>query len=203
MSNNNNNNDVDVYARLKTETAAMLGYDVANLSPLQSLRLNVACVLQLELDRAAALQARGEAVDIKALTTAAEALEHLLRPAAAPPDAVRRSEGREKLRALIESTLATGDQTRADEHAVLKAENEALRAELQARAAPAPTAAPSADIVPPAPDPLELAKAREAARIKAIATAPRDAPWRNSVTEDGCIRTSFGPFGIHKIPRDF
>ena len=71
----------DVYARLRTETAKMLGFDIDALTPVQALRLDLAASLQLEIDRITALQMRGEPADLKAMTSAAELLEKLLHPA--------------------------------------------------------------------------------------------------------------------------
>jgi hypothetical protein len=88
------------------------------------------------------------------LTAAVAALEQLLRPAEAPAQEARRSDARDRLRALIEAQVAAGQQV--DPGAVtleqLQAENAQLREDLaRARmeppaAAPAP-AKPSADNV--------------------------------------------------------
>lgn len=70
----------ELHNALKRSTAKLLQYDVDNLTPQQTLRLDLACSLRLEIDRNASLQARGEAADLKSLITASQALESLLRP---------------------------------------------------------------------------------------------------------------------------
>jgi hypothetical protein len=199
---------IDVYARLRIETCAMLGFaGVEMLTPLQSLKLDVACVLRLELDRAAALQAKGEAVDIKALTVAAEALERLLRPAeVVVAGADQHSDAREAFEALMQGLVDANEVTEATRVQELEREVSDLREQLArsragAAVPPAPTT-PSAEIVPLRPDPAEVAKAREAVRIKAEMTKPRDEPWRPFVDASG-IRTSHGNFNVHGIPKNW
>jgi hypothetical protein len=202
---------IDVYARLRIETCAMLGFsDVGTLTPLQSLKLDLACVLRLELDRAAALQARGEAIDIKALTVAAEALERLLRPAeVVVAGADQHSDAREALEALMEGQVAANEVTEATRVQELEREVSDLREQLaRSRAGAAPSApahvtyvdAGAGDGSPPVSvpmgmdDPNERAKRAESERIKAIATTRAYEPWRNYY-ETGR--------GVHSIPRDF
>ena len=71
----------DVYARLSSETAKLLGFDVAALSPAQDVRVSMVAGLRLEFDRLQIAQLRGEAIDPKALVAISEQLEAALRPA--------------------------------------------------------------------------------------------------------------------------
>jgi hypothetical protein len=193
----------DVYARLRAETAKMLGYDIADLTAVQTLRLDLAASLRLEIDRITALQMRGEPADLRALTSAAESLEKLLHPEVGPTG--NASEGaREEFARLLDGLAGAAEHVEHEETTRLRAEVAELRVELaRSRAGavpPAPTT-PSAEIVPLRPDPAEVAKAREAARIKAEMTKPRDdEPWRPFVDASG-IRTSHGNFNVHGIPK--
>jgi hypothetical protein len=184
----------------------MLHYELANLSAVEALRLDTACALRLELDRSAAAQARGEGIDIKALTSAAEALERLLHPAEAP-GVKPRTDGRERLKALIEATILAGPAKPSAETArlaELEAEVTRLRAELElARAGGAPPAAApvapdtavSAEVVPlrQPPSPRTLSPTEVAERIDA-SMQRKPEPWDNSYSTGR---------GIHSIPRNF
>lgn len=192
---------VDIYARLRAETAITLGLNLGALSPIQSLRLDLAVSLKLELDRIAAAQARGEPADLRALSSCSESLERLLRPAetaSAPshtPSAARLKLQELLERASVEAEVIAAERTARfaaleDEVAQLK---EAL-ARAGAVSAPA-AAAPSASVVPLRPDPAELAKAREAARIKEEMTKPRNEEWRQSSTAAASTSTEFRRIG--------
>lgn len=72
----------ELFDALRKSTSELLGLGaVDDLSPIQSLKVDLASSLRLELDRLMAQQLRGEAVDLRALTVASEMLERLLRPA--------------------------------------------------------------------------------------------------------------------------
>jgi hypothetical protein len=120
-----------VYARLKAETVTQLGYDPDKLSPSQEARVGMIVGLKLEADRLASEQLAGRPVDPKALLMVGEALESALRPgeytaAGGGP----RSDARERLRRLIETTVLAADEIEAErladaaqrEEAVMSAE---------------------------------------------------------------------------------
>ena len=69
-----------LYSRLRTETAALLGFDLSNLNAAQGARLDRATMLRWELDRIAGSQVRGDAIDVTRAVAASEALERLLSP---------------------------------------------------------------------------------------------------------------------------
>lgn len=69
-----------VFERLRSQTATLLGFDLANMTPLRSLRLDRATLLRLELDRLQAQQSAGQAVDLSRVATASQQLEALLPP---------------------------------------------------------------------------------------------------------------------------
>jgi hypothetical protein len=75
------------YAKARSETAALFNYDLACLTPDQSLRLDCAVALRLALDDLQGRVVRGESIDVARMLTASEALARLLPPAvlAAPP----------------------------------------------------------------------------------------------------------------------
>jgi hypothetical protein len=194
---------------LRRSTAAMLGCNIENLTPIQALRLDLACSLRLEIDRNASAQARGEPADLRALTAACSALEQLLHPAEGPLQSKERGEAKAKLAALIEAAVAAGPAgdplapTPEQRIAELEAEIAALRAGRTSEAAPQPggpsttspaaPSAPAAEVVPLRPrPPRELTGPEVAARIEAEMTRPRNEPWRQQYST---------PFGIHSIPK--
>jgi hypothetical protein len=77
----------NVYAKARSETAELLNYDLACLTPDQSLRLDCAVALRLALDDLQGRIVRGESIDVNRMLTAAEALAKLLPAAvlASPP----------------------------------------------------------------------------------------------------------------------
>jgi hypothetical protein len=77
-----------VYAKARSEVASMLGYtDLDNLSPEQSLRLDIACSLRVLLDAQSGRLLRGESLDAREMLAASEALARLLPPLREPPPA--------------------------------------------------------------------------------------------------------------------
>ena len=83
-----------VYAQARAETAAMLGYDLANLTAEQATRLDVAAALRLAVDDQSGKLARGETADVTRLLSASEALAKLLPPLREPPPASDRIDPR-------------------------------------------------------------------------------------------------------------
>jgi hypothetical protein len=86
------------YGKAQRETAELLGYDLARLTPDQSLRLDCAVALRLALDDLQGRIVRGESIDVNRMLTAAEALGRILPPTVlASPLPTRREDPREIL----------------------------------------------------------------------------------------------------------
>jgi hypothetical protein len=192
---------IDVYEKLRRETATLLGFDADTLTPSQDVRVSMVAGLRLELDRLQTLQMRGEAVDAKVLVSVGEQLEAALRPAQSQE--ARRGQNRAKLEALINATLAAGDAAEKTRVQELEARVQQLEAELvQARGgtvSPAATpTAPTAEVVSLKPRTLTPEEAAQRARelsdkIKEPMVRPRLEPWRNYI----------GTRNIHGILRDW
>ena len=60
--------------RMRKLTATLLGYDLSNLTPAQSVRLDRAAALRLELDDVQSRQLAGLPVDMAKFVVASEAL---------------------------------------------------------------------------------------------------------------------------------
>jgi hypothetical protein len=117
-----NETPAELYQRLRIETAALLGFDLSNLSAAQGARLDRATMLRWELDRMAGSQVRGDAIDVSRAVAASEALERLLSPTASFDGEVHESHhARAKLAALYDSIAE-----------VLVADKDARVAELEA-----------------------------------------------------------------------
>ncbi len=76
----------ELYARLRTECADLLGFDLAALSPAQTVKLDRVVALRLELDTLQSKQLAAQPIDLPKLLQASEALEKLL-PAGATDNA--------------------------------------------------------------------------------------------------------------------
>jgi hypothetical protein len=77
----------NLYQKARSDVAGMLGYDLVNLTPEQSMRVDVASALRVLLDTQSGRLVRGESLDARELLMASEALSRLLPPAvlATPP----------------------------------------------------------------------------------------------------------------------
>jgi hypothetical protein len=106
--------NADLFKSLRQSTARMLSYDMAALSPLQALRLDMVCSLRLEIDRVQGGQLRGEPADLRALTTASEALANLIRPEFVSTEDKRREDeaARAKLGAILHGIIHQRDHER-------------------------------------------------------------------------------------------
>jgi hypothetical protein len=174
------------YGKAQSETAALLGYDLAHLTPDQSLRLDCAVALRLALDDLQGRVIRGESIDVAKMLTASEALSRLLPAAvlAAPPSERREDSRQYMLRTYLEARRRGElvDQQREPtlraQISQLQAENESLRAALGAgsRASAAAITPPTCDIVPPG----ERAECDPGMR-----PGPDDPPRRRPVTIEG------------------
>lgn len=94
----------DMYGELRQLTVKQLGIEIA--TPADEVKVNRVVALKLELDRLQSMQLRGEAIDARVLVEVSEQLEAALRPAHAAPETRFSSAHQQKLRALIERTLA-------------------------------------------------------------------------------------------------
>jgi hypothetical protein len=70
--------DTEVYQRLRAETMAMLGYDPAKLTGLESTIIDLVCTVRLEIDAAQAQQQAGQPIDISRLADMVRILKSLL-----------------------------------------------------------------------------------------------------------------------------
>lgn len=68
------------YERLRRDTARLLNYDIANLTPAKEVRLDRVSALRLEVDHLQMLQLSGQPFDLSKLIAASEMLERLLSP---------------------------------------------------------------------------------------------------------------------------
>ncbi len=66
------------YDRLRRDTARLLSYDIANLTPAQEVRLDRVSALRLEVDRLQMLQLSGQSFDLLKMIAASEMLERLI-----------------------------------------------------------------------------------------------------------------------------
>jgi hypothetical protein len=67
-----------MHERLRRDTAKLLGYDYANLTAAQSVRVERAAMLRLELDDCATKKLAGQPFDTVKYIAASEALERLI-----------------------------------------------------------------------------------------------------------------------------
>jgi hypothetical protein len=71
--------DPDVLrARLRIDTAKMLGVDLENMTAADGVRLSRACMLRLELDDIESRKLNNQPFDVKAYVIASESLERLV-----------------------------------------------------------------------------------------------------------------------------
>jgi hypothetical protein len=109
-----NNPAAAAYDRLRCETAAMLGLNLAELSLVQGLQLDLVSLLRLEVDGLQGQVLAGQPVDLSRLATSLKMLQELLPESAlvareaavvtkAPADA------RERLAALLHGIVAARD----------------------------------------------------------------------------------------------
>jgi hypothetical protein len=139
------------YAKARSETAELLNYDLACLTPDQSLRLDCAVALRLALDDLQGRVVRGESIDVTRMLTASEALARLLPPSAlATPPPEPRGDPRQVMWEIYKQMRERGELSLKalppeDHFRELEAENERLKARLAGKTITPPTS----DIVPP------------------------------------------------------
>jgi hypothetical protein len=179
----------------------LLNYDLACLTPDQSLRLDCAVALRLALDDLQGRIVRGESIDVNRMLTASEALSRLLPPAVlASPPPEHRIDPREVMWQTYLGMRRRGELgERAAEPSLRQkiAELEAEIAALKAAGAPAPDE-PSDDI------PVVVARVPAPAGNVVPLPRPPSAPaanppqydynansdWKNYVNSDGSIRST-------------
>jgi hypothetical protein len=122
------------YGKAQRETAELLGYDLACLTPDQSLRLDCAVALRLALDDLQGRIVRGESIDVNRMLTAAEALGRILPPTVlASPPSTRRADARQVLWQIYKQMRERGEIGEGSYDGAMKrineleAENERLR----------------------------------------------------------------------------
>jgi hypothetical protein len=197
----------------RREMALMLGYDYANLTAAQSVRLDRAATLRLQLDDIQSAQLRGEQIDMSRFTIASKELEVMLGGTPDGQAPVNEFSGsREELAALIlrrveairarEAQLdAAADPDGSDvEHGAVSSPAPELRAAVGA-SEPEPPPTYGAGVAPWGAPPTEPAAASPPPPRKTLeeinAQKPPahylkgpDEPWRPFVNEEGIIPRS-------------
>jgi hypothetical protein len=173
----------DLYASLRAETARMLGYDLAALTPPQDVKLGMVAGLRLELDRLTTAQMRGEEIDPRVLVSISELLETALRPPVEARELGGDDTALAKVRALIEGQRLSAQRTIED----LRAEVERLKGELEtarfpAAVSPAPAVPIERTTEAPQPAPAPAAAIAKPARATKPA-APAEVRTAESETE--------------------
>jgi hypothetical protein len=188
---------MDIYRKLRNETASLLGFDLSNLSASQALKLDLTTTLRLEFDSLQGQQLSGQPIDFGRLLIIAEKLEALLpkrESDLAPPRRIE-DDPREQLRRLIMKQVEAHQFEEAREIDVLRAENETLRQTIRSlRGEPPPSSEPKA--LPP-PTTVDEPPRPEAPSPKPFVNGiqPREVertflgtePWRPYVTGHGGV----------------
>jgi hypothetical protein len=181
------NPNAAVFAKLRTETAALLKYDLSNLSAWESAKLDVCCLLRWELDRQQSAMLQGQPVDARQVGIISEQLETLLRPVATVATAHDYGVARAKLKALIDNAVKAAD---------LETAFDAEREEAQAVLAALPPAALAAALHEQTNDEQTNSVSRvtfiDHATIQPQRPAPvpyGSEPWRDFIDDAGNIIT--------------
>jgi hypothetical protein len=107
-----------LYARLRAETARMLGFDLASLSLGEGLQLDLTSMLRLEIDTLQGACLAGQAIDLARLQAAFAMLQKLLPTSVTetPPVAADDDDGsaRRELLAVIEGYAAANEAAAAE-----------------------------------------------------------------------------------------
>jgi hypothetical protein len=204
----------EFFTAVRKQTAGLLGFtDLDALTATQTLKLDVATSLRLEIDRLQSQQLRGEAADLRVLIAAAEMLERLLKPVEVAAEAAdQHCDAREKLAALIDGLSAAAEHEWA-EACSRESEAAATSPPAPARIGPPPRQAhveyidgacldardePSTSAhVPPAVGVAATPSKRTSEPARAPGAAS-DAEWLSWYRSGGDTGR-----GIHSIPKDF
>jgi hypothetical protein len=193
------NTQAKLFSSLRGSTATLLGYsDADKLTAAQQIRVDRAIALRLVIDDAQAKQMRGEQIDVKSFVAASEDLEKMCGGNLVETPATRfGASHRERLRALIEKTLATDEVAEAERMADIY-DREEMAAIIAAggnvEAAPAPASSVPAPVALPPPRPLTDIEKMDRVNSKP-ALPPRGAePWK-AFEDDGSKTAWFKPHG--------
>jgi hypothetical protein len=188
------------YHDLRASTAALLNYDLNKLTLQQSLKVDLAASLRLEIDRITAAQLAGESVDLRELVLASESLSRLVAPTSDLGEVKHDFDGAFEHLSLMLSDRADRLRTReASVSEALRQEIAELKAKLagatssppigaDASATPTPAAPQITSNQPPLPPPN--------AGVPAHYLADHSQPWR--VVEGGA---SLPPPGSNRSRR--
>jgi hypothetical protein len=194
------------YNALRASTAALLNYDIDKLTLQQSLKVDLASSLRLEIDRITAAQLSGTAVDLRELILATESLTRLMSPAAGNASISEFAGAREELAALImrrienirareaqadaaQSNPGGGDVEQAGAAQPSAPElRPAVRTEPEPPPQP-PWGVPPTEPVAASPPETDIQKMNRVNAQKPPAHYLKgpDEPWRPFVNEDGII----------------
>jgi hypothetical protein len=131
-----------VYEQLRRDTARMFKYDYAELTEAESVRLDRAAMLRLELEDCQTKKLAGQPFDMNKYVIASEALERMLSPDGTGTDSdfetrfqarlqVEFADAREALSNLVAGRAECLDWHDRRDSSRLKAEIEQLRAEIE------------------------------------------------------------------------
>jgi hypothetical protein len=95
-----------LYETVRRETAGIMGYSAADLTPVQTMRLDLATSLRFALDNGQSKIINGKSADVSELIAASETLAKLLPALADEPPPQQREDARLKLQRLIEGAVA-------------------------------------------------------------------------------------------------
>jgi hypothetical protein len=184
------------YERLRTETAAMLRLNLADLTLTEGLQLDLVALLRLEIDSLQGAALSGETVDLQRLAAAHGMLQKMLPEralvASAPPAEPRFGPtARQRLRELIERTVLREDPPEVEAERAWRDEMQAVAgaggdvAEVAKPAPFLPASEPAtAPSPPPPPKPMSDIERMNAANSKPIPShylrdfQQLDEPWR-------------------------
>jgi hypothetical protein len=186
------------YERLKTETAGMFGYDLADLSLTQGLQIDLVSLLRLEVDSMQGKVLAGETVDLARLVAAHGLLAKMLptsalvAPAAAADHHDQFAGAREELARFladraerIKAREVRESERLLEVNAKLREENERLTAQLKAQEQPQPTQ--PANVVSIKDLEFQRLASRTPVPQSAAERAAAERAWRNSYGTGGAI----------------
>jgi hypothetical protein len=150
-----------LYETVRRETAGIMHYSLADLTPVQAMRLDLATSLRFALDNVQTRIINGKSADVGELIQASQTLAQLLPALSDEPTPVQRSDARARLAALIQGAKDAADH---DAAAGICSECERLRSEVSAlksvidfmKTGNAPLRDPDGpppDLPPPSPEP--------------------------------------------------
>jgi len=166
------------YERLHAETAEMLGLDLADLSLVQGLGLDLVSLLRLEIDSMQGAVLSGKLIDLPRLVACHGMLAKLLpeRSLVAPAAAEVHSDARERLAALIAAGDAAEDERLAE---ASNHEDRVMTAEAFGGVEPPAATAPAPSVQPAVPHVHDLRHVPAGAAAPPLAPpSNRPNPWK-------------------------